>query len=104
MAYDPQVSPDSEVFFQNRFNIRINLKHLGKIVEAEDLEAADKAEQNANQKEDNRSIKPGAQLQDASNCIAQDHAAQKRNASSARSIPPYLVGTFGAQTGQHEDE
>lgn len=83
VAYDAEVPPNPEVFFQNRFDIGVDLEHLREIIKAEDLEAADEAEQNAYQEKHQCSVKPGAELQGASNCIAEDDVSQEGDASSA---------------------
>ena len=58
MADDPQVPPDPQVFRQDRANIIINLENLSKVLESENLEAADQAEENTNKEEDCCAIKP----------------------------------------------
>lgn len=70
MAYDSEVSSDSEMLFEDGFDIRIDLEDLRKVLEPEDLEAADEPEQNAHQEEHHSSVEPRAQLQDASDCVA----------------------------------
>lgn len=75
MAYDAQVSPDSEVLFEDGFDIRVDLEHLCKVLEAEYLEAADEAKQNADEEEHHGSIEPRAQLQYAGHCVAHDDIA-----------------------------
>lgn len=37
MTYDPQMPSDSEVFFQHRFDIRINLEKQAKILHSKNL-------------------------------------------------------------------
>lgn len=58
MAYDPQMSSDSEVLPENRDDIGIHLKDLGEVLETENLQAADEAEENADEEEDHRSVEP----------------------------------------------
>ena len=75
MAYDAQVSPDSEVLFEDGFDIRIDLEELCKVLEAEDLEAADEAKQKTDEEEHHGSIEPRAQLQCTGDCVAHDGIA-----------------------------
>lgn len=58
MAYDPQMPSDSEVLPENGNHIRINLKDLRKVLETENLQAADEAEQDADEEEHHRSVEP----------------------------------------------
>lgn len=41
VADDPQMPPDSEVFPENRLDVGIDMEHLSKVLEPEDLQAAD---------------------------------------------------------------
>lgn len=104
VADDPQMPPDSEVFPENRLDVGIDVEHLGEVLEAEDLKAADEAEENADKEKDNGSVKPRQQFQDAGNGVAHDGVAEKRHARPAGAVPPYLIRRLGGEARQHEHE
>lgn len=104
MAYDPQMPSDSEVFSENGFDVGIEMEDLSKVLETENLQAADEAKEDADEEEDDGSVEPRAELKDAGNCVAQDKIPQEGDAGSTGTVPPYLVCTLCREAGEHEDE
>lgn len=58
MTNNTELKPNAKMLCEDRGNIRLLLEDEGKVLEAEDLKVADKAEKHADQEEDGCSIQP----------------------------------------------